>query len=59
MTTLGKGRQARKGTKQDSKKLTKILTKKLFLQNLLKQKDKKFHKVENNLPIKLNPYVGK
>ena len=31
MTTLGKGRQARKGTKQDSKKLTKILTKKLFL----------------------------
>ena len=26
-----------------------------FLKKMLKQKDKKFHKVENNLPIKLNP----
>ena len=52
MTTLEKKDKQEKAHK-------KLLTKKLFLQKLIKQKDKKFHKVENNLPIKLNPYFGK
>jgi len=44
-----------KGTQKGLKILTKLLTMKLFLWKLQKQKDKNSTMVEINLPIKLNP----
>ena len=43
MTKLEKEDKQEKAHKKNSKILTKLLTMKLFLQKLLKQKDKKFH----------------
>jgi len=54
---LDKRCQATKSTQKDPKKLTKHLTINFFFRTLFKQKDKKFHKVENNLPINLNPFL--
>jgi len=55
MTKLEKEDKQEKDTQKDSKILTKLLTMKLFLYELLKQKDKISTMVEINLPIKLNP----